>query len=664
MSSWRASILSKLDPSLASFFVVRDPDLLLGDESILEAIRDKGFEFIRLENPIALRLAYESGYRAAVDRGEEEKLVIATEFSGLEKEDLPFDILEQARILTIGLAELLPNLDPRVVAELDHGHLDDLFTANDKYGSGQMGKDESVDFILRHVFGVAPELVVVPKDLLLLLLRRHYRGRHIPEMFDERLVQLLQASERFADWPLACLLSDREYFFTFLQERWEVALDEVVAEKDQERVCDRTYSLVCGGPQTIPFDHQDIRVYIDNLFLEGFLKPIRYSHADLIEDAWRFAGIIVDERANRAKQLEQLLESLRKQLPEDDAHYTKWLHYSRAWAEAIRLLPNEASLRASDEYKALQHDVDTRFNAWLTRRFDTLRSLPPHPPVMIHHIPRFLARELERDPGSKVALLVIDGMAMDQWLVIREALEKGNADLSFHEQAVFAWIPSITSVSRQALFSGSVPRMFPTSIGSTRREPVLWAQFWQEHGARSSSVAYQRSLGSGSGAELDTVLGHPKLQILGLVIDEVDEIMHGMKLGTAGMHTQICQWMSAEYLLNLLLRLFKQGFRVFVTADHGNVEAVGCGRIQEGIVADTRGERVRIYSDSTLRRVANEKCESAVAWDSTGLPDEYYPLLAPARAAFAIGGKRTVSHGGASLEEVVVPFIEIREAKL
>ena len=43
---------------------------------------------------------------------------------------------------------------------------------------------------------------------------------------------------------------------------------------------------------------------------------------------------------------------------------------------------------------------------------------------MLHHIPHYLARQAT-DNNAKIALVVVDGLAMDQWLVIREVFIKG-----------------------------------------------------------------------------------------------------------------------------------------------------------------------------------------------------------------------------------------------
>jgi len=147
--------------------------------------------------------------------------------------------------------------------------------------------------------------------------------------------------------------------------------------------------------------------------------------------------------------------------------------------------------------------------------------------------------------------------------------------------------------------------------------------------------------------------------VAGLVVDKVDKIMHGMELGTAGMHNQVRQWAQKPYLSNLLDLLLDRGFRAYLTSDHGNIEAVGCGRPGEGAVADLRGERVRVYPDRVLRRKMKERFPDAREWDTIGLPGDYLALLAPCRRAFVQETQLTVSHGGISVEELIVPLVQI-----
>ena len=144
-----------------------------------------------------------------------------------------------------------------------------------------------------------------------------------------------------------------------------------------------------------------------------------------------------------------------------------------------------------------------------------------------------------------------------------------------------------------------------------------------------------------------------------LVVDKIDKIMHGMEMGTAGMHNQVGQWAKQPYLNKLLDLLLDHRFQVYLTSDHGNVEAEGCGRPSEGAVAEPRGERVRIYPDAALRGKVKERFPAALEWSTVGLPEDYLALLAPARQAFVQGKQRIVSHGGVSVEELIVPLIQI-----
>jgi hypothetical protein len=526
-----------------------------------------------------------------------------------------------------------------------------------------LGDNATKEFVLRHVFAIAPELIKQPSDLLRVLLRRHYRGQRIPTVLDERFIQLLRQSALFDDWPLETLVTDREAFFAFLQERWAIFLDrEAAGERSGVREDEKPYGLAIEGPVDLPFDHHDIRVYIDNLFVEGLLHAIPHDHADALCKTWVGIGIRSAPIEDRSRRLGKLIESLQTSIPADDAKHTEWFHFARRWAELILLMhvqPDAVVGEVIEHAKTLQAQVDTFFTAWLCKRYAGLVNLPPVPPVMLHHLPRFLARQVGEDRNAKIALIVVDGLAMDQWLVVRTALASRQPDFRFREQAIFAWIPSLTSVSRQATFAGKAPIFFPSSIQTTDKKPALWTQFWADQGFTSHEVVYLKGLGDGSLETVAEALSHPKARVAGLVVDKVDKIMHGMEMGTAGMHNQVGQWTQQPYLHTLLNLLLDRGFRVYLTSDHGNVEAEGCGRPAEGVVADLRGERVRIYPDVTLRGKVKERFPTALEWDPVGLPEGYLALLAPARQAFVHEKHHTVCHGGISVEELIFPLFQI-----
>ena len=661
--SWRSQILREFTPKVARLTLVADPDDLLSEARMVATLRECGFDLIRFGDPIEFRYAYESRYRSKWDKGLDSDLVVILSTQSSSLITLPFDLLQAGRRLSFNLGDIFPNLSYPVVTALDRGDLDALYEAQKRHAPGQLGDNATKEFVLRHVFEIAPELVKQPSDLLRVLLRRHYRGQRIPTDLDERFIQLLRQNNVFDDWPLETLVSDREAFFAFLQERWPIFLDREAA-KGTSGVCEdkKPYGLSIEGPVELPFDHHDIRVYIDNLFVEGVLHSVPHEHADTLSRTWVGIGVRTAPIEDRSRRLGKLIDSLEASIPAEDAKHTDWFHFARGWAEAI-LLANDQAEAISEppgtRIKNLQAQVDAGFAAWLFKRYAGLVNLPPVPPVMLHHLPRFLARQMGEDRTAKIALIVVDGLALDQWLVVREALATKQPGLRFREQAVFAWIPSLTSVSRQATFAGKAPIFFPNSIQTTDKEPALWAQFWADQGLMPNEVVYLKGLGDGGLENVSEALSHPKARVAGLVVDKVDKIMHGMEMGTAGMHNQVCQWAKQPYLNTLLDLLLDRGFRVYLTSDHGNLEAEGCGRPSEGAVADLRGERVRIYPDAALRGKVKERFPDALEWGTVGLPEDYLALLAPARRAFVQEKQRAVSHGGVSVEELIVPLIQI-----
>jgi hypothetical protein len=255
--------------------------------------------------------------------------------------------------------------------------------------------------------------------------------------------------------------------------------------------------------------------------------------------------------------------------------------------------------------------------------------------------------------------VIVDGIALDQWIVLRDVLVDQRPHFRLREGAVFAWVPTITSVSRQAAFAGKPPLYFPSSIQTTDREAALWTQFWVDYGLATNQVGYARGLGDGPLDGVRELASRSRLRVLGLVVDKVDKIMHGMELGTAGMHNQVGQWARQQFIAHLLDVLLDQNFIVFLTSDHGNIEAEGCGRPSEGAAADLRGERARVYPDELLRSRVKQRFPHAVEWPALGLPEDYWALLAPGRSAFVREGEHIVAHGGISIEEIIVPLVQI-----
>jgi hypothetical protein len=658
MADWRDHVLREFTPGLGKAILVADPDRLFTDPMLSEVMTIKGFDLLLFEDSVAFRFAYESKYRSRLDRREFVDLVVLYQADSSSLQSLPYDLLVRSTQLAFALTDFFPGLSYPVLSALEPQYLDLLYRAQERFSPGVLGDNATKDFILRHVFEVAAELINSDADLLRVLLRRHYKIQTLPPVFVSRVVQVLAQTHRFDNWPLELLFQNRSAFFAFLQERWPIFLNRFLSGTPAP-----VANPVIPGPPDLPFESPDVRVYIDNLFVEGILRPVERPNVGPMAPSWFAFGILRDPSSDRIERLRSLLQILDKDLPSADARHEQWLTFAQAWAELVVLVVQSSrSAQDNDTVERFRRRVDLAFRGWIERRFGPLHNLSAASPVLVHHIARYLAgQRISRD--SRIALVVVDGLAFDQWLVLRDELLQQDGRLKFEEGAVFAWVPTITSISRQTIFAGKAPLYFPSSVYTTNRELSLWTQFWAEQGIDATGVGYLKGLGEHNSLDsLAELASSPKTRVLGLIVDKVDRILHGMELGTAGMHNQVRQW-AAEGFMNLLLGLLlSNGFDVYLTADHGNVEAAGYGRPKEGMLAEVRGERVRIYEKEALRSRVSSKFPEAIEWKPLGLPEDFLPLLAGNRGAFVPVGQRTVAHGGITLDEMVVPFVHVLRA--
>lgn len=665
-NSWQEYILKEFIPQVNRLTLVADPDYLLTEEDILQRLRERGFDILLFEDPVAFRFAYESKYRSKWDNGDSSiELIVVVHEEAANLRLLPYDIFQTDRKLSFSLGEMFPKLSYSVIRSLDRGHLEPLYQAYLQYTPEKLGDNATKDFLLSRVFDLDAEFIRQPSDLLGALLRRHYRDQPIPKLLDQRFIQILHQHGRFEDWPLETIIQDREAFFSFLQERWPIFLNHTMINTDSSvREPPAAYTLKYSGPADIPFDHEDVRVYIDTLFLDRLLHPVAYPKTSKSAQQWITVGIQLDPEADRLRRLEGLIRSVETVIPIGNTRYQDWFVFAHRWSELI-VLSHETNVQRQSaleqQFYSLQKKVDTTFQAWVMKRYSSLHNLPPSPPVMVHHVAHDIAQYIQTAAKEKVALIIMDGLAFDQWIVLREVFSQQRPDVKFREHMVFAWLPTITSVSRQSIFAGKPPLYYPESIFNTNKEATLWTQFWNDKGVSQEEVAYKKGLGEGTSlSEIDELLSHPKIRVVGFIIDTVDKIVHGMELGTLGIHNQVRQWATQGFMIGLLDLLLQNYFAIFITSDHGNIEARGCGQVSEGAIVDLRGVRARVYSDKVLRAQVHKRFPDAIDWPPFGLPENFLPLLAPNRSAFISEGKRVVGHGGITIEELIVPYIQVR----
>jgi hypothetical protein len=400
------------------------------------------------------------------------------------------------------------------------------------------------------------------------------------------------------------------------------------------------------------------------MFLDGLLHPLSVQGVPTSIPEWARVGIVQDPLALRTLVAEGI-KGIQQALPDQESSYRDWVNASRKFGEVLARFHGLDTSRA-EGLKAsvadLQSEADQRLIDWSRKHYANLPSLPvAKGPVMVHHVPRYLAMQMSSGSG-RVALLVFDGLAIDQWVLIRECLGRHAPRLAFDESACFAWLPTLTSVSRQAIFSGLRPREFSESIDSTSSEPAHWSRFWQDQGLKANEVFYRKGLKRVDQLdELESAIGSPAIKAVGLVVDTVDEIVHGAVLGKRGIATQIESWCDSGFVDRLFTLLLSMGFDVYLTADHGNVEAIGQGRPKQGVAAETRGERVRIYRNEAIAAESESACPGAYRMNVAGLPANYQALFAGGRGGFMLQGEHAVVHGGISVEELMVPFVKITE---
>lgn len=640
--AWINAIIGRLCASSAQMVILFDYDGLTANTAIFERLVGTGHDVYDYTDNLSLFFYLASKWQMG-SINTDSKLMIRISADLADNAQLPYSVMVNAERIELRLEDFFAGLNAKAIKELPSQYYSSLFELLGSHSQDHASYNESIDFITRRVFGIDIAGISSEVQFWAILFKLHYTDTELPGFLVDKLHD---AGDRFVtdyEVDLEHVLASSENFFAFLLNEWSRFVDDRINHGANIKV--------------LPFDHPDLKVYTDNFFAEGMLQRVRIDGTKDGDLGWISCGI-EQKTHDPVDQIESLMSLLQSHLPGLESSFRDWQKFTKDYAELLFKLYSVNDPQEADSILKLRAEINDRFQNWIQQHYDSLSSLPSTKPVMVHQVAKSMAYRRAEMQTQKIALIVMDGMSYDQWLCIKAELDLGGYDL--HEDALFAWLPTLTSISRQSIFSAAVPFYFGQYLGSTAKEESHWKRFWEDNRLGSHCVQYMRMNGTGDiGAELEKQVNLKSTSVMGIVLNVIDDIMHGMNLGSAGMHSQIRHWAKQGHFGAFLKVLIDHGFEIWITSDHGNLECEGIGNIQDGSLSETKASRVRIYQSEVLRNQAVDKTDTSLAWTPKGLPNDLYCLFAPYRGCYHTVGKKIVTHGGISLEEVMVPFVKI-----
>lgn len=650
-------VLPYFPPHTHPLTLVSDPDAVLVDEHISLALAERGFRRIQEPDPIALRAQVQH----VLPFTPQAPLIIIT----VEPTNtLPYDLWDQGYSVALDLHRIFPNLAYPVLQELSPNERWRLSQVQARTGIPlePLSSLETIEYLLQRVFDAPTAQLSSPGRLIEWLAAYHAQHDPMPLVLARHFLRRLKTLTFFAGWPLDELLSSAEAYQHFIQQEWAGYVRQRVSGKISEQ------SVVYEVGPFLPFETdpglQDI---LPGLIRRGALRPVKIAPAASLPD-WAELAIIHDTQDPRPQQITGGLLAIEQQITAGEVSWEQWQEIATRWAH-ICLWCYAPDLHAPDslleDFHRMQASLDAAFYSWLALHYGTLatRMLPPH---HLYHVPKWLAFQREKKPDRRLALLVLDGMSLADWLQIHEVWQDRHQDWHLDAKLLLAQVPTITAISRQALISGRRPNQFAATLQHNDKEKQYWTDFWENERLPRHAIGHAK-LPTTIGSAYPDMIESRFTQVLCLTSTVIDEMVHGNNLGTSGIQAAIQVWLQqndaqrgARWMEGLIEHLLENNYAVHLTSDHGHVEALGIGQPSQGIIPLARNKRARIYDSHELASTAQMHYPDTILWHDDGLlPKDIWVLMPQGRRAFAQVGEQVASHGGLTLEEMIVPLVTI-----
>lgn len=414
-------------------------------------------------------------------------------------------------------------------------------------------------------------------------------------------------------------------------------------------------AIIARTEQYIPYDVRQrllvYRVSLNKLFpklntvvvrgLDGIglellceVYPKNFDDLRQRQDTEMFLRCKVYAGANIKSYLEKQYASLLERAG-SVSMYDEWFRIAE---EKARLDVMSAQFEVSIDTQ----EINRLFQKYVLQYYGKLsQNIDKSSPVLVSK-----AMDYIHETSDKFVVIVMDGMSEFDWNII----SKSFTGVNYEKASIFVMIPSTTSISRQCLLAGKYPSQLlePWKQSKEKTEFVNCAKSF---GYSDSQIGYER----GYDAEFGSFV-----RCGAVIINDVDDMVHAQTQGRLGMFNDITVLAKQRKLRDLTQRLLTSGFDVYITADHGNTACTGLGKLMgTGVEVETKSRRMLALKDFADKDGLKEKY-GLIEYPKYYLPKEYDYLLCDVGDSFDAKGDDVMTHGGMTIDEVVVPFIKIK----
>ncbi len=337
--------------------------------------------------------------------------------------------------------------------------------------------------------------------------------------------------------------------------------------------------------------------------------------------------------------------------------------------EVLKMQKNEAN-------QLFARTVKSNYSSWVSQGEDN--------PLMSHRVMKHSVLPL-LDNGERVVMIVVDNFRLDQWETIRHEIRSLYEVKS--DKIYSSILPTATQYARNALFSGLMPsqiqELYPRlwtdeeeEGGRNQFESELIGTFF-ERMRRSFSYSYHKISSPEAGKKLVDNYSQLKNDDLSVVVfNFVDMLSHArteMKMirelasDESAYRSLTRSWFVHSPLFDFLKKLADEKVKVILTSDHGSI------RVQNPVkvIGDRNtNTNLRFKQGKNLaykaRDVFEVKQPETVFLPRINVSTSY--IFARGNDFFAYPNnynyyanyyKDTFQHGGVSLEEMLVPLVEL-----